>query len=111
VYRLTAFLSMPGMPVLQPRQRLHQRRLMIHTAQMESVRIGDGFPHLFTGLYPGVDQVFAKRFGAMRLSGCPYLTTGMDGHLTAQEWSKLLRKAVDILDARQKQLPLEKLLG
>jgi hypothetical protein len=59
----------------------------------------------------GVDQVFAKRFGAMRLSGCPYLTTGMDGHLTAQEWSKLLRKAVDILDARQKQLPLEKLLG
>ena len=59
----------------------------------------------------GVDQVFAKRFGAMRLSGCPYLTTGMDGHLTAQEWSKLLRKAVDILDTRQKQLPLEKLLG
>jgi hypothetical protein len=59
----------------------------------------------------GVDQVFAKRFGAMRLSGCPYLTTGMDGHLTAQEWSRLLRKAVDILDTRQKQLPLERLLG
>jgi hypothetical protein len=35
----------------------------------------------------------------------------MDGHLTAQEWSRLLRKAVDILDARQKQLPLERLLG
>ena len=59
----------------------------------------------------GVDQTFAKRFGAMRLSGCPYLTTGMDGHLTALEWSKLLRKAVDLLDARQKQLPMERLLG
>lgn len=59
----------------------------------------------------GVDQSFAKRFGAMRLSGCPYLTTGMDGHLTALEWSKLLRKAVDLLDARQKQLPIERLLG
>ena len=59
----------------------------------------------------GVDQSFARKFGALRLSGCPYLTTGMDGHLTAQEWSRLLRKAVDILDERQKQLPLERLLG
>ena len=59
----------------------------------------------------GVDKHFAKHFGAMRLSGCPYLTTGMDGHLTALEWSKLLRKAVDLLDARQKQLAMEHLLG
>ena len=46
----------------------------------------------------------------MRLSGCPYLTTGMDGHLTASDWSKLLRRAVNILDERQKRLPLEQLL-
>jgi hypothetical protein len=59
----------------------------------------------------GVDAAFAKRFGAMRLSGCPYLTTGMDGHLSATEWSKLLRQAVTILDARQKQLGMERILG
>ena len=58
----------------------------------------------------GVDKVFAKGFGGMRLSGCPYLTTGMDGHLTASDWSKLLRRAVHILDQRQKRLPLEQLL-
>jgi hypothetical protein len=58
----------------------------------------------------GVDKVFAKGFGGMRLSGCPYLTTGMDGHLTASDWSKLLHRAVNILDERQKRLPLEQLL-
>lgn len=58
----------------------------------------------------GVDKAFAKGFGGMRLPGCPYLTTGMDGHLTASDWSKLLRRAVNILDERQKQLPLEQLL-
>jgi hypothetical protein len=58
----------------------------------------------------GVDKAFAKGFGGMRLSGCPYLTTGMDGHLTASDWSKLLRRAVKILDERQKQLALEQIL-
>ena len=58
----------------------------------------------------GVDNAFAKGFGGMRLSGCPYLTTGMDGHLTASDWSKLLRRAVKILDERQKQLALEQIL-
>lgn len=59
----------------------------------------------------GVGKQFARAFGPRRLSGCPYLTTGMDGHLTASEWMVIMTRAVNSLDARQKRLPLERLLG
>ncbi len=59
----------------------------------------------------GVEQPFAQRFGSERLSACPYLTTGMDGHLTASEWNRVITRAVNALDARQKHLPLERLFG
>ncbi len=59
----------------------------------------------------GVDAAFARRFRGIRLPACPYLTTGMDGHMTAAEWSRLLRDAVDALDERQRQLFWERLLG
>lgn len=58
----------------------------------------------------GVDNAFAKSFGGKRLVSCPYLTTGMDAHMTALEWNQLLRRAVKLLDARQKQLFIERLL-
>lgn len=59
----------------------------------------------------GVHKPFAKAFGSKRLSACPYLTTGMDGHLTASEWMAIMVRAADSLDHRQKRLPLERLLG
>lgn len=59
----------------------------------------------------GVDRSFAERFGKQRLNSCPYLTTGMDAHMTALEWSETMRRAVSSLDDRQLRLPLERLLG
>lgn len=59
----------------------------------------------------GVDTAFARRFRGIRLPACPYLTTGMDGHMTAAEWSRLLQDAVDALDERQRQLFWERLMG
>jgi hypothetical protein len=59
----------------------------------------------------GVAKPFAKAFGGKRLSACPYLTTGMDGHRTATEWLQLMNKAVSTLDARYQRLPLERLLS
>jgi hypothetical protein len=59
----------------------------------------------------GVDMAFARRFRGIRLPACPYLTTGMDGHMTATEWCRLLRDVVTALDERQQKLPYEKLLG
>ena len=35
----------------------------------------------------------------------------MDGQLTAAEWNQLLRETVASLDALQKRLPIERLLG
>lgn len=58
----------------------------------------------------GVDRAFAKRFGSEKIDPCPYLTTGMDGHRTAGEWSELYRKALDAMSDRSRRLPLEKLI-
>ena len=56
----------------------------------------------------GMEKIFAKRFGDIRLDRCPYLTTGMDGHMTALQWASLMRRAVDAMNARAKSLPMEK---
>ncbi len=58
----------------------------------------------------GVDRAFAKRFGKEKIDPCPYLTTGMDGHRTAGEWSELFRRALEAMSARARRLPLEKLI-
>lgn len=56
----------------------------------------------------GREKTFAKRFGQLRLDRCPYLTTGMDGHMTVLQWAALMRKAVTLMDGRANRLPLEK---
>ena len=73
-------------------------------------------PHYYYDLAPyalalGVDREFAQALQKTRLSQCPWLTTGMDGHLTAPEWNQLLRDTVDSLDSMQRRLPLDRLLG
>ncbi len=73
-------------------------------------------PEYFFSLAPyalamGLEKTFAKRFGPTRLPGCPWLTTGMDGHMNALEWSQVMRRTADALDARQKRLRFERLLS
>ncbi len=58
----------------------------------------------------GIDRAFARKLKNTRLPECPYLTTGMDGHLTATEWNQLLRDTVASMDALQSRLPLNRLL-
>lgn len=71
--------------------------------------------HFFTmapyALALGVETAFARQFGRKRLNPCPWLTSGMDGHMTALEWSREMRRAADSLDEHQKRLPWEQLLG
>ena len=59
----------------------------------------------------GVDQAFARQFGRVRMNPCNWLTSGMDGHMTALEWSSQMRRAADLLDEHQKRLPWERLMG
>ena len=101
----------------QTAQQILGLRRYLRTVSREAVqRLQKQNPEFYHTLAPyalalGVDQAFAKRFGPIRLPRCPYLTTGMDGHLTAAEWSRLLKKASDALDRRQKRLPLDRFLS
>lgn len=79
----------------------------------ELLRICRNDPDYFFRLAPyalalGREKTFAKRFGQLRLDRCPYLTTGMDGHMTVLQWAALMRKAVTLMDGRANRLPIEK---
>lgn len=78
-------------------------------------RICETDPDYFFRLAPcalalGMDRTFAKRFGNVKLDRCPYLTTGMDAHMTALQWSAMMRNARDAMNGRARSLPFEKLL-
>jgi len=97
-------------------QILGLRRYLRKVSQEELHRICQSDPDYFFSLAPyalalGVDRSFANRFGGKRLSACPYLTSGMDGHMTALEWCEVMRRTVNALDERQKRLPMEQLMG
>ena len=59
----------------------------------------------------GVDKAFARQVGNTKISACTYLTTGMDGDMTAAEWNRLLRETTESLDALHRRMPIDKLLG
>lgn len=97
-------------------QILGLHRYLLTTPREDLRRISKKNPEYFFQLAPyamalGLDRIFAKKFGGSRLRACPYLTTGMDAHMTASEWSQLMRQCLAVLDARQKRLPFERLVG
>ncbi len=92
------------------------RRFMRTATKEELERITDTNPHYFYDLAPFAlaldsDRAFARRFGNVRLSECPYLSTGSDRQLTVKEWDQLLRDTADTMDALQRRMPLDRLLG
>lgn len=102
------------------RQRMEEilglRRYMRTAPREELVKCLRRSPEYYYELAPyamalGTDRAFARQFGAQKLPECPYLTTGMDGHLTAPEWNRLLREAVSAMEQRQRRRMLERLLG
>ncbi len=92
-------------------------RQFLRSAPKEQLhRMLSADPDFFFHLAPaamalGSCEAFARRFGKRRISGCPYLTTGMDGHRTAAEWCQLMQRAADSLNARYKRLFLEMILS
>lgn len=89
------------------------RRHLRSVSKDELRRILSTNPDYYYNLAPyamalGVDRAFARQMGNLRLPECTYLTTGMDGHLTAREWNQLLRDTAAALDDRQKNRPFNK---
>ncbi len=96
-------------------QTLGLRRYLVSVPKTELQHILSINPEYFHTLAPealalGVDRRFARRFGGVKLNPCPYMTTGMDGHMTASQWAALLRQVVAAMERRERQLSREKLL-
>ena len=92
------------------------RHYLKNISAQELKRVLKQNPHFYYDLAPyalalGVDRAFTRKLKKARLPQCPYLTTGMDGHLTVTEWNRLLRDTVAALDELQLRLPMDRLLG
>lgn len=114
------FLGLGGRRTELGRQSMGQlldlRRYLRTVSRAELQRICGSDPDYFFRLAPfalalGVHKNFGKQFGTARLPGCPWLTSGMDAHMTALEWAQVIEQAVDAMDARSRQLPLEKFIA
>lgn len=89
------------------------RRYLTTADKLLVQRLQDSDPDFFFSLLPyalalGVEKPFAARFGGTRLAGCGYLTTGMDAHMTASEWTGLFQRVLESMDRRARQMPMEK---
>ena len=73
-------------------------------------------PEYFHDLAPyalalGCDQIFAKRFGRDKQPPCPYIVGVPQEYMTAAEWNKILRRTARSMEARMRQMPVEKVAG
>ncbi len=90
--------------VLLRSQVLGLRHHLRHTENLQSITDPDYFFTLIPyAMALGVEKPFARQF-PNRLPNCPYLTTGLDGHMTANEWCRVFQRAVTALDAGKKRL-------
>ncbi len=104
----------PGQQALE--QLLGLRRYLCTASKSELQLMLRQNPSYFHDMAPyalamNADEAFARRLGRMRLPECTWLVNGVHGQVSAAEWSKLLRTAVDTLDKRAKRLPLERLIS
>ena len=97
-------------------QFLGFRKYLKRLSPQEAQRISRSDPDYFFAMAPyalamGVQKPFAASFKGKKLNPCSYLTTGMDGHMNATQWSLLMERAMNSLNNRQMQLPFERLMG
>lgn len=86
----------------------------ISRAQLSYIRRQN--PEYYHDLAPyalalGADQAFASRFGRDKQPPCPYITGVPQKPMTASEWCSIYRRIARSIEARTRQLPLEKLTG
>lgn len=97
-------------------QVLDLRRYLRNAPKAELQRIWKTNPDYFFQLAPyalalGVHKRFARQFGGIKLDRCGWLSLGTDNSMTAIQWAQILEQTVESMNARSRQLPMEKLLG
>ena len=85
-------------------------------SEEEVQRLQRNDPDFFYNMIPyamalGVDKKFAKAFGRKKLENCPYFVCGVHSKMNAEDWTRFLREAVEILDFRQRRMLLDNLLS
>lgn len=89
------------------------RRHMIFGSKQDMAQLLKGNPNYFHELLPyalamGLDRTFARHFDQLQLQECNYLIVSSQRQRTASEWARVLRRAVEALDAKADRLPLER---
>ena len=72
-------------------------------SQIESICRNN--PEYFHQMMPyamalSVDKAFAKRFGKLPISQCPYIATGTDSTLRASQWRNMMRRVLGAMNTR-----------
>lgn len=94
-------------------QIFNLRRHMVFGSKQDMAQLLKGNPNYFHELLPyalamGLDRTFARHFDRLQLQECNYLIISSQRQRTASEWARVLRKAVEALDAKAARLPLER---
>ena len=94
-------------------QVLGLRRYLKRLPRNEIGRLLENDPDYFFNMAPyalamGVINPYARTFGRRKLEQCPYLYTRVTGKRTAEEWGHLMADAADMMDAKSRQMLVEK---
>ena len=94
-------------------QVLGLRRYLKHLPRGEINRLLKNDPDYFFNLAPyalalGVINPYARAFGRRKMDQCPYLITRVSGKRTAEEWAHMMADVADMMDARARQMQVEK---
>ncbi len=91
-------------------------RKYLRTVSREEIRrIQELDPDYFHEMAPyalalGVDKRFARQFGTQTIDACPYLVLPTDTPRSAAKWSAIMRRTLQAMERRKKQLPMENLM-
>lgn len=91
------------------------RKHLRTVSRTELQRIQSLDPSYFHEMAPyalalGVDKRFARQFGTQTIDSCPYLILSADVPRTAAKWSAIMRRTLQAMERRKKQLPVENLM-
>lgn len=99
---------------LQARNEIFGLRRYLKTIPAEELKriLRDNPDYYFTmapdAMALGVDRAFARQFGDKKNTACPYLEVEGKSNLTPAQWNEQIRRVVQVLDARQKKVNLQK---
>lgn len=94
-------------------QVLGLRSYLKHLPREDISRLLANDPDYFFNMAPyalamGIINPFARTFGRRKLDQCPYLVSRVTGKRTAEEWGHLMADAADMMDAKSRQMMIEK---